>query len=189
MASLAETKLRKGVISALADFTRFGTLMSFQNVEALDATVVYISGYPALTWRNVGGTPGEAKATFAQRTEALKAIGGQIPVDRLVLKAKNTVQDLRQSQIDAHVEAMAYEFNDMFINGDPLADESIPAGLRYRMTNEERFTSQTISAGAAYDVDADDAHLLPHDLLNSTFQRQGANTLFITLLESRHRLK
>jgi hypothetical protein len=174
MGALAETKLRQGVIYGLAKATRMGQLLPFVPTEALDATVVYISGYPALSWRNVGGTPAESKATFAQRTEALKALSAKITVDRLVLKAKNLVQDLRASQIKAHTEALAFEFNDTFINGDPTADASSPAGIRYRMQNEERFTNQILSAGAAYDVDADSAHIHTWlDLIDEGFDRVG----------------
>ena len=176
MASLAETNLRKGVIYGLAKATRMGELLPFMSTDALDATVIYISGYPALSWRNVGGTPAESKATFAQRTEALKALSAKITVDRLVLKAKNMVQDLRKAQISAHTEAIAFEFNDAFVNGDPTADASQPAGIRYRLANEARFTSQTISVSAAYDVDADSAHIHAWlDLIDEGFDRVGNN--------------
>jgi len=182
-AALQETKLRKGVIDALADFTRMGTLLPFQSTDALDATVVYRSGYPAISWRNVGGTPGEDKATFAQRTEALKALSAKITVDRLVLKAKNTVQDLRKAQLDSHVESIAMEFNDMFINGDPTADEAQPAGIRYRMDNEARFADQTISPpSAAYDVDLDSAHIhVWLDLIHEAIDRVGGKPSAIIL--------
>jgi len=157
MASLAENKLRQGVIYGLAKATRMGDLLPFTSTNALDATVVYISGYPSLSWRNVGGTPAESKATFAQRTEALKALSAKMTVDRLVLKAKNLVQDLPSSQIKAHTEAIAFEFNDMFINGDPLADASIPAGIRYRIQNEARFTNQRLNTSSDLTVITSDA--------------------------------
>ena len=181
-AALQETKIRKGVIDALADFTRMGTLLPFVSTDALDATVVYRSGYPAISWRNIGGAPGESKATFAQRTEALKALSAKIVVDRLVLKAKNTVQDLRKAQLDSHIESIAMEFNDMFMNGDPLANDAQPAGIRYRIANEARFASQTINAGAAFDVDFSSANSHTWlDLINEAIDRVGGKPSAIIL--------
>lgn len=176
MASLAENKLRQGVIYGLAKATRMGDLLPFTSTNALDATVVYISGYPSLSWRNVGGTPAESKATFAQRTEALKALSAKMTVDRLVLRAKNLVQDLPSSQIKAHTEAIAFEFNDMFINGDPTADASIPAGIRYRVGNEARFTDQRLNTGADISIAPGATEAVMHsflDLINNAVSRVG----------------
>ncbi|KKN65903.1 hypothetical protein LCGC14_0477200 [marine sediment metagenome] len=101
---------------------------------------------PTVGTRKVNASFGESTGTFAQKIEGKYIFGHEIDVDTVLVKADPTERQT-QRQMSAH--AMAFKFNDMYINGDPASDEFKGLSMRVDDVNSDGFTDQYIDAGSA----------------------------------------
>ncbi len=101
---------------------------------------------PTIGTRKVNASFSESTGTFAQKIEGKYIFGHEIDVDTVLVKADPTE---RQTQRQMSAYAMAFKFNDMFINGDPASDEFKGLKMRVDDVNSDGFTDQYIDAGSA----------------------------------------
>jgi len=154
-AQLAPSNLVRGVIDVFRRESFIMDHISFPPVKGLQETVTRTAGLPAVGFRRIGETFGESKATFEPVTERIFDLGGFIDVDKILVKADPSQMAIHT---DAFVTAVAYEFNDYFINGDPTVDVDGFTGLWYRLVNQLP-ARQTVTPAALVDVSPDSAAL------------------------------
>lgn len=127
------------------------------NVNSLENVVVRVESLPDVAFRNIneGYTPGGGQ--YGQVVETVYAFGGEIEFDRVFGKLGNTVKDPRQAEIELKTMAMAYAFNDYFINGDHATDPKGFEGLKKRAANLPARQTIAFAAADAFDPTASTA--------------------------------
>jgi hypothetical protein len=102
---------------------------------------------PTITARNVGEGMTESKGVLEPMEEQVCILSAKIDIPKEYVEAKNTVQDIRAVQTKMFTQALAYKFNDMFINGNPITNAKEMVGIRHRIIND-------LAAGQSVDGDA-----------------------------------
>lgn len=141
-AKLATTDLQRGVIET---FVLESTVLD--RIPLLDiAGNAYAyneeATLPGVEFRAVNGTYSESTGTVNQRSEILYILGGEADVDTFVQQTRGKLNDQRAVQTDMKVKALAYKYQDQFINGDSAVDVNSFDGLKKRLVG-----NQVISAG------------------------------------------
>ena len=97
-------------------------------------------------FRKVNEGYSESTGHFEQAVESISLFGGDIDTDIAIARAKNTIADARAIQQTLKLKAVAYDFNDNFINGNPTSDPEEYKGLVKRVDdiNTEGYTDQLI---------------------------------------------
>lgn len=149
-AQLAPTNIERGVIDVFRRESFILDNLSFEASGGLQKTVIRSAGLPAVGFRKIGEGWSSSKAAFEPITERVFDLGGDIDVDKLLVKAD-------PAQMGKHVEAfttaISYEFNDYFVSGDPTVDPDGFTGIWYRLVNYLA-ARQTI-AGGGVDISSD----------------------------------
>jgi len=157
MAAIQQKPLVKGIMMAMFK----GVLPSpmeqlpVKTVGALAQRVSRLTDAGAPSTRNINEAVAVYAAHFTTGTETLKIIENKIPIDKVLLAEKNHIQDPMTLQTKTYSSVVRNTVNDLLINGDPVADESNPAGLQYRLGNDAMFLNQCVDANAL-DVDNSD---------------------------------
>jgi hypothetical protein len=81
------------------------------------------------------------------------------------MMAKNRIMSLEVAQVRGTTQGVAYQINDLFINGDTASDVREPQGLKVRLRDDVRFVGGTVNATSNstkldFSPDASDANLL-----------------------------
>lgn len=148
--------LRKSVIDTLIMESNLMELVPWETIGQLATTVVKISSLPSVGFRKVNEGYAESIGTFTQKVENISLFGGDIDTDIAIARAKNTIADARAIQQTLKLKAVAYDFNDHFINGDPTSDPEEYKGLLKRVDDiyaEDNtiYASQYIDLGDTQD--------------------------------------
>lgn len=101
---------------------------------------------PSVTWRNVNEGFSESTGKFQPVTESKYIFGHNMDIDKVLVTA-NAEERNRQRQLSAI--AMGYEFNDVFINGDPSIKELKGLKMRCDYLYAEGYTDQYFDGGSA----------------------------------------
>ena len=131
-ARLAKSDLKAGIVDVFRRESFVMDLMSFENIDGLSVQILRTKTLPTVGWRKIGGTWSPSKATFEPIQENIYNLGGNIDIDKLLVKAKAVV-DQRSIQTDAFITSLAYEFQDYFLNGDPTVEPDGFTGLWKRI--------------------------------------------------------
>lgn len=163
--ALEKQNLRKGILMTLVKYVSMMDRIPFETTGALHLTVTYLAGVPTVPLRHLNETPASSQANFSQMNEALQILDTDVEVDPVLVDNQNVVQPVHVAHTQAVVKAIGYRFNDLFVNGDPTSDARQPAGLKYRLSQDPRFSGMTINAtGNTVELDcrpnAADADLL-----------------------------
>jgi len=105
--------------------------------------------FPTIGTRKINASFAESTGKFQQKVEDKYIFGHYIDVDTVLVKAGSTIGDVRQNQRKASAKAMAFKFNDMFINGDPDSDEFKGLSKRADDIYAAGYTDQYFNAGSA----------------------------------------
>jgi len=149
-AQLAPSNIERGVIDVFRRESFILDSLSFEASGGLQKTVIRSTGLPAVGFRKIGEGWSSSKATFEPLTERVFDLGGDIDVDKILVKADPSQMG---KHTEAFVTAISYEFNDYFVNGDPTVDPDGFTGVWYRLVNYLA-ARQTI-AGGGVDISAD----------------------------------
>jgi len=138
--------LRKSVIDTLIMESNIMELCPWETIGQLATTVVKIKDLPSVGFRKVNEGYSESIGHFEQKVENISLFGGDIDTDIAIARAKNTIADARAIQQTLKLKAVAYDFNDNFINGNPQDDPEEYKGLSKRVDDvyDEGFTDQLI---------------------------------------------
>jgi len=121
-------------------------LVPWETIGQLATTVVKIKDLPSVGFRKVNEGYAESIGHFEQAVENISLFGGDIDTDIAIARAKNTIADARAIQQTLKLKAIAYNFNDNLINGDPATDPEEYKGLSKRVDDvyNAGFTDQRI---------------------------------------------
>jgi len=101
------------------------------------------STLPGVEFRAVNAAYAESTGSFVQTTESLVILGGDADVDRFIVQTRGNLADQRAEQTALKAKALAYKWQDSFINGDVAVDANSFDGLKKRLAG-----SQVVAAGA-----------------------------------------
>ena len=101
---------------------------------------------PTVGTRKINASFSESTGKFDQKIEGKYIFGHDIDVD-VVLEKANPGE--RQTQRRMSAKAMAFAFNDMFINGDPASDEFKGLSKRVDDVYNAGYTDQYIDGGSS----------------------------------------
>ena len=125
--------LRKSVIDTLIMESNCLEIVPWETIGQLATTVVKIKDLPSVGFRKVNEGYSESIGHFEQAVESISLFGGDIDTDIAIARAKNTIADARAIQQTLKLKAVAYDFNDNLINGDPISDPEEYKGLKKRV--------------------------------------------------------
>lgn len=168
--------LRKSVLDTLLMESDVLQDLPWETIGALATTIVRIQDLPSVGFRKVNEGYASSDGHLEQNVETISLMGMYSDVDKAIIRAKNNIQDARGIQQTMMVKAMAYNFNDKFINGNPETDPEEFKGLSQRVDdlNAAGFTGQYIDNGGT----SGDGILLNsaerHNFLDSFEQAQYA---------------
>lgn len=154
-ARLADNDLKRGVIDIFRRESFAMDVLSWDDSDTLSIQAIRTKDLPSVGFRRINESFSASKGTVEPIQERVFDMGAYVDVDKLLVKAKSIV-DQRALQTDMFTTALAYNFNDYFINGQPTVDEDGFTGLWYRIKNY--VTAQVIAAGGL-DVSPDGATL------------------------------
>jgi len=146
ISKLETDTLRKSVIDTLIMEANLLELVPWETIGQLATTVVRIKDLPSVGFRKINEGYAESIGHFEQKVENISLFGGDIDTDIAIARAKNTIADARAIQQTLKLKAVAYDFNDNFINGDPQTDPEEYKGLLKRVddVNSDGFTDQYV---------------------------------------------
>jgi len=150
--------LRKSVVDALLMESNLLELCPWETIGQLSTGIIKVQNLPSVGFRKINAGYTESTGHFEHAVENIALMGVDIDTDIAIARAKNTIADARAIQQAMSLRAMAFAFNDKFINGDPTtapADALEYKGLRKRVddisdegyTNQKILTSVTASTG------------------------------------------
>ena len=154
-AKLLQNDLQRGVVETIIEDAPLLQLLPFQEVAGNAYAYVQENALPSVGFRTVNNGYTEAAGTFTSKTEALAILGGDVDVDRFIIRTRpGDVADQRAEQTRMKAKSVRRAFQDAFINGVTGSNEF--QGLADRLTT---LTDQDISAGTngLAIVGADDA--------------------------------
>jgi hypothetical protein len=136
----------------------------FSNNESLYVNGVrFEGGLPAIKWAMLneeGVTVSMAPAAFQEQVYILR---NQVDVDEYLVRDRNAIRDVRATQVEGLMRAIAYDFNYKFIvNRHDTGDANAPVGIRQR-----------IALGSVYGVRSE-------NLINASGLDMSAATLATT---------
>jgi len=137
--------LVRGVVNALREASPLMDNIPFVNVGSLSIEVIRNIGLPDISWRKIGEDHGSSKGKIDKVTENAFSFGNYIDVDKAYVMDKNQLIDPRAKWAKDTMTAMAFKFNDAFINGSKVTDPDMMTGLFYRINNDLP-SSQLINA-------------------------------------------
>jgi len=178
--------LRKGIMTNLLRFSDILAVVPFESVDSLDNIVVRWKELPDVAFRNINEGYGEETGTTEQITETVYGFGGDIKIDRVFEYVKNVIEPPEVTQTKMKTKAMAFKFNDMYINGSHIVDPKSFEGLKVRVAKlPSRQTIDLASSGDALKVFAT-AGTTDHAFLDGLHQLVayvdgGATHLFMNL--------
>ena len=144
--------LRKSVIDTLLMESNLMELCPWETIGQLSVGVIRIQDLPSVGFRRINAGYTESTGHFEQNMEQIGLLGGDIDTDKAIARAKNTVADARAIQQTLMLKAMAYKFNDEFVNGLPVLGAPLEfKGVRERVDNivAEGYTGQKVDAACA----------------------------------------
>lgn len=154
----ATDPLHKGFI---ADLLRYSDLIGI--VPIVDTPGLRVSGtrwqtLPGAAFRQIGAGYTESTGTTEQVQESMAILGGDVKIDAVLTGNSETREDPLVTQMKMKAKAVAFQFNDSFINGDQTVDVDSFEGIKVRNSNmPARMTLDLASAGDSLKVLADSA--------------------------------
>ncbi len=125
--------LRKSVIDTLLMESDVMQVVPWETIGALATTVVRMGSLPSVGFRKINEGYVVGTASLEQVVENISLLGGFFDTDKAIARAKNTIADARAIVQVMMTKAIAYKFNDKFINGNPATDPEEFKGLKERV--------------------------------------------------------
>ena len=141
-AAISTDQLHKGVLETFVNTSPILDRIPFETINGTALTYTMEDELPGVAWRGVNEAYPESTGAFARKSETLYILGGDADVDTFIQATYSNIEDQRAAQTALKVKALAYEFQDVFFNGDNDEDENQFDGLKTRLTGD-----QVIEAG------------------------------------------
>lgn len=147
LAAQEKEPLRKMIMAELLRQSDLIGVIPFENASAFDSILTRWHNLPTVSWRNLNEGYTASKGTTEQVTESIYILGGDIEIDRQLKKVTNLLEPVEATQRKMKMAALAYEFNNTFINGSLAVNPKQFDGIKVRLAGLG--SRQTILATAA----------------------------------------
>lgn len=141
-AALSANDLQVGVVETFVDNSPVLARIPLLNVTGNAYAYNVEAALPGVEFRAVNSAYAESTGTVNQRTETLVILGGDADVDTYIVKTRGNLNDQRAIQTRMKSKALAFKYQDTFINGDTAVDANSFDGLKKRLTG-----AQVVDAG------------------------------------------
>lgn len=149
------------------------------------------SGIPAPNWTGINSEPVAVKGRPKSYEEQMYLVRNKILVDHVLLDQPTNIIDPIEAQVQIFLEGFAYDFNDKFINNNPVTGniDCFP-GLAYRMDNVSDFdipsemdisvptTQTTLKSGSIDAAKANGLFTAIQELLDNMNSPNGDGVVF-----------
>ena len=153
----APKMLNKAVIKTLREASPLMNTLPFPTTGTKTVQSVRVRTRPTAAWRRIGEDHSTSKGGYDLVQDTAFSLGLYIDVDVALSKDSNKLYDPRVEWSKQAVEAVAFAFNDSFINGHPITEPDGLTGLHYRL-QEDLASTQQLAAGSL-DISPDGATL------------------------------
>lgn len=141
-AKLLQDDLQRGVVETIIEDAPLLQMLPFQEVSGNAYAYVQESTLPSVGFRAVNSGYTESAGTFTKKTESLVILGGDVDVDRFIIRTRpGEVADQRAEQTRMKAKAVRRAFQNSFING--TGSSNTMTGLKARLST---LTAQDIPA-------------------------------------------
>ena len=178
--------LRKSVIDTLLMESNIMEFVPWETIGALATTIVRMGTLPSVGFRKINEGYAVGTAALEQKVENISLMGGYFDTDKAIVRAKNTIAAARAITQVMMTKAIAYKFNDKFINGNPEVDPEEFKGMRERVSDlyDEGYTGQLVDFqcnGVGIMNSTTTAHAFLNMLDKLIYQIKGHNPDFLLM--------
>ncbi len=151
LSKIEKDTLRGTVIDTLLEESPVMQLIQWETIGALATTIVRLGTLPSVGFRKVNEGFTVGTGSLEQRVETISIMGGFFDTDKVIVRAKNTIGAARAITQLMMTKAIAYKFNDKFINGNPESDPEEFKGLEQRIDDvvADGYTGQAVDVAGA----------------------------------------
>jgi hypothetical protein len=153
-AKYSQNDLQRGVLETFVIESPVLDRIPFLDVQGNAYAYNEEATLPGVEFRAVNSSYSESTGTINQKTESLVILGGDADVDTYLVATRGNLNDLRAEQTALKTKAIAYKYQDGFINGDTSVDANSFDGLKKRLTGAQVIVAATNGLAV---VGADDA--------------------------------
>ena len=132
----------------------------WETIGMLYKKMLRVQTLPSVSRRKLNASWTSSTGVTEPLTEGVSIIGGNIDIDKEMVEGNQTIEDVRVIQTTMKTEAMAYEFNDSFVNGSMVTDEDDFDGLKVRCDKTEMSAQKILSDTGTDYIDDTQAHAL-----------------------------
>jgi hypothetical protein len=166
---------QKAIAELYAGSSDILAALKFQNIQGNALMHNRQEALPGTGFRAVNGTYSATVGVLNPVTDTLAISGGEVDVDRAILKSQGMEQ--RAVQEAMQVRSLALNWTDKFINGDTDNDAKEFDGLVKRIVNDQLISAGTTSGGAALSLDKmdeliDQVDFPTHIIMNKAMKRK-----------------
>lgn len=153
----------------------------WETIGSLFKKMLRVQTLPSVARRKLNASWTSSTGTTEPITEGISIVGGNIDIDKEMVEGNQTIEDVRVIQTTMKTKAMAYEFNDSFINGSQLTDEDDFDGLKARCDLTAMSAQKILSATGTNYIDDTQAHALAFlkEMDKLTYAIDGHNPTFL----------
>ena len=144
---LEKDQLTRGFMDIFQMENELSGFVPVQKIDQMRARAIRMVSLPTPGVRRLGSSFSESKGSVDFAEETVYAVGGYIDVDYLLEEDKSVIKSPRAVQTELWAKAMAYDFNDILLNGTEASER--PDGLLQRISSLA--SGQTID-GASLDL-------------------------------------
>lgn len=139
-----------------------------------------IQDLPSVSRRKLNAAWSSSTGTTEPVTEGLSLVGGNIDLDKEMVEGNQPIENVRTLHTLMKTTAMAYEFNDNFINGSILTDVDNFDGLKERVNRSDMSAQKILSATDVNYITDTKAHALDFlaEMDKLTYAIDGHNPTF-----------
>lgn len=181
-AKQSKDPLQKGFILDLLRYSDLLNVVPFETVDGLQVSGLRWQTLPAAAFRRIGNGYTESTGTTEEILETLVALGGDVKVDKFLTGNANVIEDPLSTQMRMKAKAVAFAFNNAFINGDQAVDADSFEGLKKRVSNMPARMTIDLSPGAGDSLkvlaDAASEHKFVDAIHQAVKYVDGANAIF-----------
>lgn len=152
----------------------------WETIGTLYKKMVRIQSLPSVARRKLNATWSSATGTTEPITEGLSIVGGNVDLDKEMVEGNQTIENVRTLHTLMKTKAMAYDFNDNFINGSIITDEDNFDGLKARCDMTAMSAQKILSATSTNYITDTKAHALDFlaEMDRLTYAIDGHNPTF-----------
>ncbi len=173
--------LVKGVADTLWKESDPMKYIPWETIGALYKKMLRIQNLPSVSRRKLNAVWSSSTGTTEPITEGISIVGGNVDLDKEMVEGNQTIVNARILHQIMKVTAIAYDFNDNFINGAIVNDADNFDGLKARCNRTDMTAQKLLSATSTNYIDDTQAHALTFlkQMDKLTYAIDGHNPTFL----------